>query len=195
MPLSLAREITLTIERWQSELRQVIRQIQDLYGEGPIVNGWLEQEKDSGSASTQVDVDTAILRHAEGEELLRYVEKICEPSPNSETAATDIPNLIDANDLSGANPFVYPNDTEAASTTHPFNPNSRYQLCGLDTDGRLWCRPCPPDQLPTVSMAIARYRKLRSLLNRKEQLEVHLRHAAEALVEVQSYLQRMVQPV
>lgn len=193
LPLSLAREITLTIERWQSELRQVIRQIQDLYAEGPIVNGWLEQEKDTSSASTQVDLDTAILRHAEGEELLRYVEKICEPSPGGKPADDNTPDTVDG---SNDNPADYSKANVAASTTHTaFSPDSKYQLCGLDADGRLWCRPCPPDQLPTVSMAIARYRKLRVLLNRKEQLEVHLRHAAEALVEVQSYLQRMVQPV
>ncbi|MGP1383099.1 MAG: hypothetical protein ACTS2F_06025 [Thainema sp.] len=178
LPLSLAREISLTVERWQAELRQVIVQIQDLYAEGPIVNGWLEQEKESSSA--QVDIDTAILRNAEGEELLQYVEKICESTAASESA-----------DASNE-----PTETLPASASHPsFNADSRYQLCGLDADGRLWCRPCPSEQLPTVSMAIARYRKLRVLLNRKEQLEVHLRHAAEALVEVQSYLQRMVQPV
>lgn len=190
LPLSLAKEISSTVQRWQTELRQVILQIQDLYAEGPIVNGWLEQEKDSSASTTQVDIDTAILRHAEGEELLRYVEKICESPTSGQPADTPITDDINTKDAD-----VIKKKAATASVSRPaFNPDGRYQLCGLDSDGRLWCRPCPPDQLPTVSMAIARYRNLRVLLNRKEQLEVRLRHAAEALVEVQSYLQRMVNP-
>lgn len=194
LPLSLAKEIGLTVERWQAELRQVITQIQVLYAEGPIVNGWLEQEKEAATGSTQVDLDTAILRHGEGDELLRYVEKICESTSSAESA--DSENTVDVN--TGVNNTDKSGAPAAGSATHAAQStvqlDGRYQLCGLDSDGRLWCRPCPPDQIPTVSMAIARYRKLRVLLNRKEQLEVRLRHAAEALVEVQSYLQRMVQP-
>lgn len=190
LPLSLAKEISSTVQRWQTELRQVILKIQDLYAEGPIVNGWLEQETDSSSSTTQVDIDTAILRHAEGEELLRYVEKICESPTSSEASDINTANVVDSNNSDSLT------DQTVAASARPsaFSPDGRYQLCGLDSDGRLWCRPCPPDQLPTVSMAIARYRNLRVLLNRKEQLEVRLRHAAEALVEVQSYLQRMVNP-
>ncbi len=193
LPLSLAREISSTVQRWQAELRQVIVQIQDLYAEGPIVNGWLEQEKDSSSSTTQVNIDTAILRHAEGEELLRYVEKICESPASSESVDTHPADAIDVKNTRNTD-GVQEKAVTASASQPTFNPDGRYQLCGLDSDGRLWCRPCPPDQLPTVSMAIARYRNLRVLLNRKEQLEVRLRHAAEALVEVQSYLQRMVNP-
>lgn len=195
LPLSLAKEISATVRRWQSELRQVIVQIQDLYAEGPIVNGWLEQEKDSSSPTTQVDIDTAILRHAEGEELLRYVEKICESPASGQPADTPAVDTPATDGIDAKNADHIKKKAVTAPISQPaFNPDGRYQLCGLDSDGRLWCRPCPPAQLPTVSMAIARYRNLRVLLNRKEQLEVRLRHAAEALVEVQSYLQRMVNP-
>lgn len=78
-------------------------------------------------------------------------------------------------------------DSAAATPDQP-NPAVGYQLCGLYPDGRVWCKPCPPEQVPTISLAIARYRKLRVLLQQKEQLELRLQQAATALMEVQAQL-------
>ncbi len=85
----------LTTDR--TKLQQIVQQIQHLYYEGPLVDGWLE-----------------------------------------------------------------------------FNPRSipaGYHLCGLDAEGKMWTHPCPPEQLPSVSLAIARYQKILQLLKHKRQIE------------------------
>jgi len=46
-----------------------------------------------------------------------------------------------------------------------------YRLCGLDAAGKMWFHPCPPEQLPSVSIAIARYQQLLQLLERKHYIE------------------------
>ncbi|MEM6425411.1 MAG: hypothetical protein AAF728_09670, partial [Cyanobacteria bacterium P01_D01_bin.128] len=55
--------------------------------------------------------------------------------------------------------------------------------------GKLRCQPCPPAQLPVVSMAIARHQKLRQLLNQKQYLEARLKRAVEGLDTVRRDLQ------
>ncbi len=57
-----------------------------------------------------------------------------------------------------------------------------YRLCRLESNGKLWFCPCPPDQVATVSVAIARYHQLRQLLSRKQDLESRLTQLSEALV-------------
>ena len=71
------------------------------------------------------------------------------------------------------------------------SPQTDYRLCGLDADGKLWSRPCPAEQLPQVSLAIARYQKLRQLLARKQQLENQLQDLAQTLIPIQSHLQSL----
>ncbi len=68
------------------------------------------------------------------------------------------------------------------------SPGSGYRLCGFDAEGRVWSKYCPPDQVPGVSMAIARYQKLRSLLDRKQTLEQRLTELAETLIQIRSRL-------
>lgn len=161
--MHLLKEIEAVVETWQSQLQQVLRQIQSIYAEGPLVDGWLDTEE-SPSVST---ADPTTLRNAETNQLMSYVESVCQTQPQTLPTTEDPPG---------------------AST-------KRYRLCGLDADGRLWSRPCPPDQLASVSMAIARYRKLRLLLNHKEQIEIRLRQAAGALAEAQERLQTLFPPV
>ncbi len=61
------------------------------------------------------------------------------------------------------------------------NEGSAYLLCGLDTTGQAWRRPCPPDQLHRVSLAISRYKKLRLLLGEKQRLDQRLQRLSETL--------------
>jgi hypothetical protein len=69
--LNLLQDTLKTVEAWRHELTQVVRQIQDLYREGPIVDGWLE-------CSTQkVNDTTQVLRHAEVNQLMDYVGELC----------------------------------------------------------------------------------------------------------------------
>lgn len=108
-PLS---EIPTDVAASDAELQQIVRQIQDLYLEGPIVDGWLEShpsEEPPGAVT---------------------LEKVTYESPRV-----------------------------------------GYRLCGLDAAGNTWSYPCPPEQLPSVSIAIARFHKLQQLLCRKQYIE------------------------
>ncbi|NJO21369.1 MAG: hypothetical protein HC838_16875 [Spirulinaceae cyanobacterium RM2_2_10] len=126
----LLTEMHATASRWQQDLKQVLLDIQGIYLEGPIVEGWLESQPQSTDP-----------------QLVAHIAK----QYNSELAA-----------------------------------RTGYRLCGFDADGRVWSKSCPPDQVPGVSMAIARYQKLRQLLERKSVLEQRLVQLAESLVQIRS---------
>lgn len=149
---NVLQEIQEIVAGWQTELHKVLRQIQDLYLQGPIVNGWLE----SHTVKPQPEA-TATLRHAEVDQLMDYVEEIC-----------------------------------AAQETKTPSESSRagYRLCGLDASGEVWSRLCPPEQVPGVSMAIARYQQLRQYLERKQKLENRLNQLAETLVVLHGHIKQ-----
>jgi len=151
LAMNLLQEIQLHVAGWQQELQMILQQIQELYLEGPIVNGWLES-----NAKEPEQPGTVTLRHAEVDRLMNYVEEICTPS---------------------------------AKDAYQFA-RTGYRLCGLDASGKVWSRPCPPDQVATVSMAIARHQKLRQLLGRKQDLETRLSQLAETLVVLHSHIQQ-----
>ncbi len=150
LAMNLLKDIQADVAKWQAELQKILRRIQDIYLEGPIVNGWLESHERKAEQD-----GTATLRHAEVERLMDYVEEIC--------------------------------STQEQASTPAFR--AGYRLCALDSSGKVWSRPCPPDQLPSVSMAIARYQKLRQLLGRKQYLETKLGQLAETLVVLHSHIQ------
>jgi hypothetical protein len=147
--MSLLQEIEVIVAGWQQELQQVVRQIQDVYLEGPIVDGWLESHTQKPEAG--------------GEKL----------------SVAEVDRLMDYIDASF--------NSEDVKVTYQ-SPRAGYRLCGLDEDGQFWFRPCPPEQVPTVSVAIARYQKLRLLLSRKQDLETRLTQLAETLVVLHSHL-------
>ncbi|WP_414625105.1 hypothetical protein [Calothrix sp. CCY 0018] len=149
---NVLQEIQEIARKWQTELHKILRQIQDLYLQGPIVNGWLE----SHTIEPQPE-GTATLRHAEVDRLMDYVEEIC-----------------------------------AAQEAQPSSESKRagYRLCGLDASGEVWSRPCPPEQVPEVSMAIARYQQLRQYLERKQKLENRLNQLAETLVVLHGHIKQ-----
>jgi hypothetical protein len=146
---NLLQEIQQMVGGWQVELQTIVRQIQDIYLEGPIVNGWLE------SQTSEPTTGTATLRHAEVDQLMNYVEEICKTQ--TKTVSKD-------------------------------GHSTGYRLCGLDATGKVWTRPCPPEQVASVSMAIARYQKLRQLLIRKQALETRLGQLAETLIMLHAHL-------
>lgn len=150
---NLLSEIQQIVTNWQVELQTVVRQIQDVYIEGPIVNGWLESQS---VQPTDVTIGTAALRHAEVDRLMDYVEEIC--ATHGQTKSKE-------------------------------SLRTGYRLCGLDASGKVWSRPCPPEQVANVSMAIARYQKLRHLLERKQYLENRLSQLSETLVMLHGHLQ------
>lgn len=147
--VGLLNELTSIVSQWQKELQQVSLKIQDLYLEGPVIDGWLESQTAESAPATS---GIATIRHAEIEQLMEYVEEICKGSAPSDTST----------------------------------PRTGYRLCGLDADGQLWSRPCAPEKVPEVSLAIARYQKLRQLLAQKTQLEGRLDQFAKALIDLHS---------
>lgn len=150
LAMNLLQDIQESVSAWQRELQKIILQIQDIYLEGPIVNGWLESHDREAEAG-----GTATLRHAEVDRLMDYVEEICDQSKVSCQS-----------------------------------PRAGYHLCGLDASGKVWSRLCPPDQVASVSMAIARYQKLRHLLGRKQYLETRLTQLAETLIILHGHIQQ-----
>ncbi|MCP6761260.1 MAG: hypothetical protein NHB32_21565 [Fischerella sp. CENA71] len=149
LAMNLLQEIQEIVGAWQTELHKIVRQIQDVYLEGPIVNGWLESHTDNEPKGS------ATLRHAEINRLMDYVEEICAQQAKISSQSS----------------------------------SAGYRLCGLDASGTVWTRPCPPDQVASVSMAIARYQKLRQLLGRKQYLETRLAQLAETLVVLHGHIQ------
>ncbi|MBD2101453.1 hypothetical protein [Leptolyngbya sp. FACHB-261] len=78
-------------------------------------------------------------------------------------------------------PGVRVTEPQLQSDTRP-GWQQRYRLRGIDEQGRNWCRDCPPDQVPSASLAIARAQKLRHLLSRQHELEDRLANLAEELI-------------
>ncbi|WP_416674665.1 hypothetical protein [Egbenema bharatensis] len=147
LAVGLLQEIESLVRVWQVDLEETVQQIHALYQEGPIVEGWLESQS-SGHITPPVDM--SLLRHADVDYLMAFIEQLCQGG--------------------------YPLSSEAARTD--------YRLCGLDPDGQVWSRPCPPDQVAYVSLAIARYQKLRTLLAKKENLENRLTGLVQTLTMV-----------
>ena len=167
LAMNLLQDIQQMVEQWQSELRQIVLAIQNLYMEGPLVDGWLEShapdQSQRGVVQTSQGQNTAVLRHGDPEQLMTYVKDICQaPSHNSHPA--EEPQII-------ADP-----------------PESHYRFCSLDKEGKLKRQPCPPDQIVVLSMAIARYQKLRQFLNQKQYLEARLKHAVDTLTTARNDL-------
>ncbi|MGG6293036.1 hypothetical protein ACQ4M4_01325 [Leptolyngbya sp. AN02str] len=157
LALGLLRELQTMVLNWQQELQSLMLTIQDLYLEGPVVDGWLESEPIDGDTSP-----ASFLSNADFSHLTRYVQSLYDTLP----------------------------DTSHHNSVEPSSEAVRagYRLCGLDADGNLWWHPCPVDQVPQVSLAIARHQKLRQFLSRKQYLEVRLSQLSEALISVHSQL-------
>lgn len=145
LAMNLLKDMEVVVAQWQEELQTVVRQIQDLYMEGPIIDGWLESPSGKAKVNEQVS-------QAQKDHLLDYVEEIT--------------------------------DGKVAYQS----PRPGYRLCGLGEDGKPWSKPCPPQQVADVSLAIARYQKLRIFLNSKENLENRLGQLSEALIILHSTL-------
>ncbi|XGB43153.1 MAG: hypothetical protein LVS60_05060 [Nodosilinea sp. LVE1205-7] len=151
LALKVLQDIHLAIESWHGELKEVLHRIQGIYMEGPIVEGWLETLQPSDQNSTPLK-EAALLRHGDPADLSSYVDRLCQ-SLDQETT------------------------TPAAEvSTAP-----TYRLCSLNAEGQVEWVVCPPEQLSSLSLAIARHQKLRQLLDQKQYLEARLKRAVEVL--------------
>ncbi len=172
LAMSLLKDIETTIVAWQLELEQITLQIQAVYADGPIVEGWLESQashvQHQPSASS---ADMATLRHGEVDRLMDYVEAICTSNQVAQSQAQPASQT--------------PSDQASEEPS-----GTAYRLCGLDADGRLWSRSCPIQQVPYVSLAIARYQKLRILLSQKQTLENRLNQLIQSLTVLSGQIQK-----
>ncbi|PSN20170.1 hypothetical protein C7271_03570 [filamentous cyanobacterium CCP5] len=73
MALKVLQDIQTAVNSWHQELRQVVGQIQDLYLEGPIVEGWLEAVPEG--TGTAENSEASVLRHADPQDLEGYVDQ------------------------------------------------------------------------------------------------------------------------
>jgi hypothetical protein len=151
LAVKVLQDIQLAVEAWHQDLRQTVQSIQDLYMEGPIVDGWLEAVEDHPDPTAELDA--ALLRHGDPQALSGYVERLCQ---------------------SLENPTPPPGGGNALG-------RAGYRLCSLDSDGRVQHFPCPPEQLSTISLAIARHQKLRQLLDHKRFLEAKLKRTVDLM--------------
>lgn len=154
---NLLKELETKVGEWLTGLEAVVQQIQALYAEGPIVDGWLESFRPDGTfdmEARQVAIANAL----------------------NKITAPQLPSLrtVQPPDAT-SNPTI--------SETHT-DGKTAYRLCGLSDDGQVWCRYCPSDQIPDVSLAIVRYQRMQILLARKHSLESRLSLLTETLVDV-----------
>jgi hypothetical protein len=159
LSIGLLQQIEAIVQQWQVELEQASQQIHALYAEGPIVDGWLEAQSSEAYQTTQPTGQFL------GASALRHAE------------IEHLKEYVDAICSSPQPPFT---DNQ---------PRSGYRLCGLDAEGQLWSRPCPPQQVAYVSLAIARYQKLRTLLDRKQTLENRLMQLVQDLTLLHGQMQ------
>lgn len=108
-----------------------------------------------------------------------------ETSPAADAAA--ILRHADPQDLTGYVDRLCQNTASLAQPAGSLAP-PQYRLCSLDADGQMQCQLCPPEQLPAISLAVARHQKLRQHLNQKQYLEARLKRAVEALSQVREDL-------
>lgn len=171
LAVNLLKAIEGIANRWHEELRQVLRQIQDVYLEGPIVDGWLESYAETTSSTAVYPSDVAHIMNT-----LDVSRGISEHADVEQTHA-------------GQSDFKQPDEVSTPQPIAGLKANAAgYRLCGLNEDGQLWFRHCPAEQLPAISVAIARYQRLKHLLARKQYLEMRLSKLAETLVVVHGQL-------
>ncbi len=94
-----------------------------------------------------------------------------------ESYACESPPSNDHKAVYDANPVEY---VKAASSLEQDRvtceaPRACYRLSGVSQTGQQWSYSCPIEQLPSVSVAIARYEKLLQLLEHKQNLEMQLK--------------------
>ncbi|MBE9158674.1 hypothetical protein IQ265_17815 [Nodosilinea sp. LEGE 06152] len=151
LAVKVLQDIQMAVEAWHQDLKQTVQRIQALYMEGPIVDGWLETVDDQSGTATAID--SALLRHGDPQDLSGYVDRLCQS-------------------LESPAPPAAPGHAVG---------RPGYRLCNLDSDGRVQHFPCPPEQLSTISLAIARHQKLRQLLDHKRFLEAKLKRTVEVM--------------
>ncbi|MEB3338442.1 MAG: hypothetical protein VKJ46_13325 [Leptolyngbyaceae bacterium] len=142
------------------------------------------------------EVEATVLGwHEELNQVLQRIQFLYREGPMVdgwlETASQSVPSRasqlhqVEVSDLMNYVEEIWePSHATSASPT----PRSGYRLCGVDEAGQFWSRSCPPEQVASVRIAIARYQKLQRLLEHKKALETRLNQLAETLLVLQKHL-------
>jgi hypothetical protein len=127
--------------------------------------------------------------YTEGPVLDAWLESLAAPS-QAETIAfrhADISQLLSFVEKLQAGK-IQPDDLNSIEDYCTAQKIATYRLCGINPDGKVWTYPCPAEQIPVISMAIARHHQLRQLRIRQADLETRLSHFSEDLVRLHSQL-------
>ncbi|MEM9807617.1 MAG: hypothetical protein AAF959_20325 [Cyanobacteria bacterium P01_D01_bin.56] len=186
--LNALTDLYKRVQQCQVKLRKLVQAIQQIYGEGPVVSGWLASEASLNAAvkysshsshvepteptpqpspsfdATLNEADVALFRHGDADDLMNYLSAL----ENSMLRA--------------------PETAAPPETTSQPEPSSQYYLCQLTSSGQIQAEPCPPEQVPVLSMAIARYRRLNQLTKQKQAIETKLQALLEILGDAQRVL-------
>ncbi|MGP1371322.1 MAG: hypothetical protein ACTS3T_00735 [Almyronema sp.] len=75
LAMTLLQEIGGNVEQWQTELRKILLDIQAVYMEGPIVDGWLESEASpTATPPAAGGLDASVLRHGDVDQIHTYIQ-------------------------------------------------------------------------------------------------------------------------
>lgn len=194
--LNVLTDIYQQVQQHQRRLRQLVHKIQKIYAEGPVVSGWLASEADldaavkyshhSSCSRSSETMDVALFRHGDTDDLMNYLSALestmLENGASSHTATP-------GSQTHEAAPARSPNHVAPAKPTDNGRHSSQaYYLCQLDGSGQIQAELCPSDQVPVVSMAIARYRRLNQLIKRKQTIETKLQAIVAILGDAQRVL-------
>jgi hypothetical protein len=127
--------------------------------------------------------------YIDGPVLDAWLESLAAPSPEETIAFrhADISQLLGFVEKLQAGK-IQPDDLNSIEDYCTAQKNATYRLCGINPDGKVWTYPCPAEQIPIISMAIARHHQLRQLRIRQTDLETRLAHFSEDLVRLHRHL-------
>ncbi|MEM7795199.1 MAG: hypothetical protein AAF579_12220 [Cyanobacteria bacterium P01_C01_bin.118] len=201
--LNALADIYKQVQKYQVQLRQLAQNIHQVYAEGPVVSGWLASEASLNAAVKQItptmvnydaaktagaehngvgvevsattipqqgEIDVALFRHGDANDLMNYLSALENSIVEQQTVT----------EHAVAPQLHHPTETQTTS--------SHYYLCQLDSSGQIQAEPCPPEQVPVLSMAIARYRRLNQLIKQKQKIESKLQAIVDILGNAQQVL-------
>jgi hypothetical protein len=188
LSLGILEDIGRVVHQWREEIDGIHQKIKALYGEGPILEAWLESVEVDGS-TTKVSPE-AMSSESMGSESLGP-EAVGSKGVGSKAMGPEAgPELNPSNPV--RNSELEPEGIASISPEiqAPRSATARklYWLCGLDEEGQSWRHLCNQRDLPQITIAIARYQTLRQLLNQKQHREQQLTQLAKTLTVLRGRL-------
>ncbi|MBE9070025.1 hypothetical protein IQ260_25620 [Leptolyngbya cf. ectocarpi LEGE 11479] len=131
-------------------------------------------------------MDVALFRHGDANDLMNYLSAL--ESAMLEKGVSGSHALTSSQEANGRSPARLPVHTAPADRSGEQHSGQSYYLCQLNSSGQIQAELCPPDQVPVLSMAIARYRRLNQLIKQKQAIETKLQAIVAILGDAQRVL-------